>query len=203
MQLLCLRQVADGYVAGPGSPAGVQVLIGECGEQGRDLGDRDPFSWLCQLAEQRIIDAHRKLVAAQKRSADREVQGPAHGADTQRGGFIDLIVASMTTPSGALSRDQREFRLLEALKNLPEESQTAAATPLRRGPPVEGNRQSARADRRRDAGAAHPLPGPAPGIAATRQRFRQLHQSEGRGLSQSHRNVDSLYPLPPALFPRR
>ncbi len=90
-----------------------------------DLGDRDPFSWLCQLAEQRIIDAHRKLVAAQKRSADREVQGPAHGVDTQRGGFIDLIVASMTTPSGALSRDQREFRLLEALKNLPEESQTA------------------------------------------------------------------------------
>ncbi len=90
-----------------------------------ELGDRDPFSWLCQLAEQRIIDAHRKLVAAQKRSADREEQGPAHGADTQRGGFIDLIVASMTTPSGALSRDQREFRLLEALKNLPEESQTA------------------------------------------------------------------------------
>jgi RNA polymerase sigma-70 factor (ECF subfamily) len=90
-----------------------------------DLGDRDPFSWLCQLAEQRIIDAHRKLVAAQKRSADREAQGPAHGADTQRGGFIDLIVASMTTPSGALSRDQREFRLLEALKNLPEESQKA------------------------------------------------------------------------------
>src|SRR5580692_9792841 len=56
---------------------------------GFDLGDRDPFSWLCQLSEQRIIDAHRKLVAAQKRSADREVQGPAHGNDTQRGGFID------------------------------------------------------------------------------------------------------------------
>ena len=53
---------------------------------------------------------------------------PPHGADTQRGGFIDLIVASMTTPSGALSRDQREFRLLEALKNLPEESQTGPAT---------------------------------------------------------------------------
>src|ERR1700719_1313111 len=37
-----------------------------------DLGDRDPFGWLCQLAERRIIDAHRKLVAAQKRSAERE-----------------------------------------------------------------------------------------------------------------------------------
>jgi RNA polymerase sigma-70 factor, ECF subfamily len=90
-----------------------------------DLGDRDPFSWLCQLAEHRIIDAHRKLVAAQKRSADREIQGSPQSADTQRGGFIDLIVASMTTPSGALSRDQREFRLMEALKSLPEESQKA------------------------------------------------------------------------------
>jgi RNA polymerase sigma-70 factor, ECF subfamily len=90
-----------------------------------DLGDRDPFSWLCQLAEHKIIDAHRKLVAAQKRSADREMQAPATGAETQRGGFIDLLVVSMTTPSGALSRDQREFRLAEALKNLPEESQQA------------------------------------------------------------------------------
>ncbi|HUE14478.1 MAG TPA: sigma-70 family RNA polymerase sigma factor [Planctomycetaceae bacterium] len=90
-----------------------------------DLGDRDPFSWLCQLAEHRIIDAHRKLVAAQKRSADREVHGASGDSDTQRGGFINLIVASMTTPSGALSRDQREYRLLEALKNLSEESQKA------------------------------------------------------------------------------
>ncbi len=31
----------------------------------------------------------------------------------------------MTTPSGALSRDQREFRLMEVLKSLPEESQKA------------------------------------------------------------------------------
>jgi len=92
-----------------------------------DLGDRDPFSWLCQLAEHRIIDAHRKLVAAQKRSADREVaaEGGGGGADTQKGGFFDLLVASMTTPSGAFSRNQRELRLKDALKNLPEESQKA------------------------------------------------------------------------------
>src|SRR5580700_12185059 len=90
-----------------------------------ELGDRDPFSWLCQLAEHRIIDAHRKLVAAQKRSADREQQSPASSTETQRGGFIDMLVVSMTTPSGALSRDQREFRLQQALQNLPEESQQA------------------------------------------------------------------------------
>ena len=90
-----------------------------------DLSERDPFGWLCQLAEHRIIDAHRKLVAAQKRSAEREMGGHAGPVNSERGGFIDLIVASMTTPSGALTRDQREFRLLEALKNLPAESQTA------------------------------------------------------------------------------
>jgi len=92
-----------------------------------DLGDRDPFSWLCQLAEHRIIDAHRKLVAAQKRSADREgaAEGGGGGTDTQKGGFFDLLVASMTTPSGAFSRNQRELRLKDALKNLPEESQKA------------------------------------------------------------------------------
>ena len=46
-----------------------------------ELGDRDPFSWLCQLAEHKIIDAHRKLVAAQKRSADREQPTPASGTE--------------------------------------------------------------------------------------------------------------------------
>jgi RNA polymerase sigma-70 factor, ECF subfamily len=90
-----------------------------------DLTDRDPFGWLCQLAERRIIDAHRKFVAAQKRSSDREIPAGGVGDDTQKGGFIDMLVASMTTPSGAFSRDQREFRLVEALKSLPEESQSA------------------------------------------------------------------------------
>src|ERR1700722_10453663 len=37
-----------------------------------DLSQRDPFSWLCQIAEQRIIDLHRKFFASQKRDAGRE-----------------------------------------------------------------------------------------------------------------------------------
>jgi RNA polymerase sigma-70 factor, ECF subfamily len=91
-----------------------------------ELADRDPFSWLCQLAEHRIIDAHRKLVAAQKRSSDREVSaGPASDSESVQGGFIDLLVVSMTSPSGALFRNQRALRLQEALKNLSEESQEA------------------------------------------------------------------------------
>ena len=38
-----------------------------------DLADREIFSWLCHLTEQRIVDAHRRFFAAQKRDAGREV----------------------------------------------------------------------------------------------------------------------------------
>src|SRR2546423_15162621 len=35
-----------------------------------ELGDRDPFSWLCQIAERRIIDFDRRF-CSQKRDAAR------------------------------------------------------------------------------------------------------------------------------------
>jgi RNA polymerase sigma-70 factor (ECF subfamily) len=89
-----------------------------------ELGDRDPFSWLCQLAERRIIDAHRRLFGAQKRSAEKEV-GIHSASDSDSKGFIDVLVASMTSPSKAFSRGQREFHLLQALEALPEESRVA------------------------------------------------------------------------------
>jgi RNA polymerase sigma-70 factor, ECF subfamily len=90
-----------------------------------DLSERDPFSWLCQLAERRIIDTHRKYVGAQKRSAKKEVALGAPGGDNDKGGLIDILVASMTSPSKAFSRGQREFRMLEALEELPEEGRIA------------------------------------------------------------------------------
>jgi RNA polymerase sigma-70 factor (ECF subfamily) len=86
--------------------------------------NRDPFGWLCQLAERRIIDAHRRHIGAQKRSADREVAISAPAGEAQ-GGLIDLLVASMTSPSRAFSRGQKEFFLLEALESLPDESREA------------------------------------------------------------------------------
>jgi RNA polymerase sigma-70 factor (ECF subfamily) len=88
-----------------------------------DLVGRDPFAWLCQIAEQRIIDAHRKFYGAQKRAADREVglDAPAGGAGAgSAAGIIDLLVVSMTSPSQALSRDQRAFRVAQALAALPD-----------------------------------------------------------------------------------
>jgi len=91
-----------------------------------ELGDRDPFSWLCQIAERRIIDLHRRFFGAKKRDAAREVSlGSSSGSDTQPAGLINLLVASLTTPSQAFSRSAREARLLEALDKLPEEQRTA------------------------------------------------------------------------------
>jgi RNA polymerase sigma-70 factor (ECF subfamily) len=90
-----------------------------------DLGDRDPFGWLCQIAERRIIDAHRRYFGAQKRAGNREVRLNAPVDDSQHAGLIDLLVASMTTASQAFSRDQRQHLLFEALAKLPAEQRDA------------------------------------------------------------------------------
>lgn len=78
-----------------------------------------PFAWLCQVAERRIVDLHRKLIVAQKRSAEREValDAPA-GGDA---GLLNYLAASMTTASQAFSREVREARLRAGLAQLPPE----------------------------------------------------------------------------------
>ncbi len=85
------------------------------------VAGRDPFRLLCQLAEQRIIDAHRHHVGAQKRSAAREVSMDAPVAGGDGFGFINMLVASITSPSQAFSRDQKEFRLQQAIAELNDE----------------------------------------------------------------------------------
>ncbi len=92
---------------------------------GTDFGERSVFSWLCQIAERRIIDAHRRFFAAQKRDAGREVALGTPGGDTQHAAIIDLLVASMTTPTQAFSRNMKEVQLLQALDTLPEDQREA------------------------------------------------------------------------------
>jgi RNA polymerase sigma-70 factor (ECF subfamily) len=89
-----------------------------------DLSERDPFSWLCQVADRRIKDAAR-FFDAQKRDAAREVPLGAGGGSTGQPGLINMLVASLTTPSQAFSRNAREMRLLEALAQLPEDQREA------------------------------------------------------------------------------
>jgi RNA polymerase sigma-70 factor, ECF subfamily len=90
-----------------------------------DFSQRDPFSWLCQMAEHRVIDAHRHFFGAAKRDAGREVPIAGNSADSQQAGIIDLLVASMTTASKVVSRNAREAKLYEALAQLPEEQRDA------------------------------------------------------------------------------
>jgi RNA polymerase sigma-70 factor, ECF subfamily len=79
----------------------------------------DPFGWLCRLAEQCIVDGHRHF-AAGKRAAAREQAGNApvgeDGLD-----LVALLAASMTTPTQAVVRNERQRRLDEALAALPDE----------------------------------------------------------------------------------
>ena len=126
-----------------------------------ELGDREVFSWLCQLAERRIIDAHRRFFAAQKRDAGREVPLGTPGGDTQHAAIIDLLVASMTTPTQALSRNMKEVRLLEALATLPEDQREALRLRYLEGLPSKGHRRPAGQKRRFGAGDADAGPGPA------------------------------------------
>ncbi len=87
---------------------------------------RDPFGWLCQIAERRIIDAHRRFFGAQKRDAGREVPlGSPGGDNSQQADIIDMLVASMTTATQALSRKGHEIQLLQALATLPEDQREA------------------------------------------------------------------------------
>ena len=84
-----------------------------------DIGDRDPFGWLCQLADRRIVDSHRRF-ASQKRAVSREVAIDANAPNSSQGGIVNLLVASITSPSQAFSRNQREFQLMAALEQLDE-----------------------------------------------------------------------------------
>jgi RNA polymerase sigma-70 factor (ECF subfamily) len=90
-----------------------------------ELGDRDPFSWLCQIAEHKVIDTARRFFGTQKRDAGREVPLAAPAGGETHAGLVNLLVASMTTPSQAFSRNVREARLLESLEKLPAEQQAA------------------------------------------------------------------------------
>ncbi|MGE0374821.1 MAG: sigma-70 family RNA polymerase sigma factor [Planctomycetaceae bacterium] len=90
-----------------------------------EMGDRDPFGWLCQQAERRIIDIHRHHFGAQKRAAHGEVGLHAPAAGREEGQIGDLVAASMTSPSSAFSRQQKEFHMLEALRSLPDDAREA------------------------------------------------------------------------------
>jgi RNA polymerase sigma-70 factor (subfamily 1) len=86
-----------------------------------DLSDRDPFGWLCQIAEQRIIDAVRKARAG-KRDTGREVGLNSPAGDSGHE-WMSILAASITTPSHAATRGERLAALQKAIGALPPDVQ--------------------------------------------------------------------------------
>jgi RNA polymerase sigma-70 factor, ECF subfamily len=88
-----------------------------------DLSTRDPFGWLCHLAEQCIVDDHRHF-AAGKRASGREVPGNVRVGDGSQD-LVALLAASLTSPSMAVVRNERQRRLMDVVATLPEEHREA------------------------------------------------------------------------------
>lgn len=92
-----------------------------------DFQGQDPLGWLYQVMDRQIVDLHRFHFRAEKRNAAREVSvdQPAASGDAEHKGFADLLVASMTSPSAAVSRDLRLVKVYQALENLSEDMKQA------------------------------------------------------------------------------
>lgn len=90
-----------------------------------DFQKIDMFSWICQQCQRRIIDAHRHFFEAKKRDAGKEIGlNHAQPGKTAEGGLGNLIAASITSPSAAFSKQQKEFQLQQMIGQLSEDAQT-------------------------------------------------------------------------------
>jgi RNA polymerase sigma-70 factor (ECF subfamily) len=90
------------------------------------LDQYSPMQWLQQIARRRVADAHRFHFGAQRRDAGRQksLHGGS-GGDASAMGIEQWLVASMTSPSAAVSRDVRMDRMTSAISELGKEQQDA------------------------------------------------------------------------------
>lgn len=96
--------------------------------EGANFPTGNPMTWFLQILDHQIVDAYRYHFAAQKRDASREVSGslPSNASSGDLSPeWIDLLVASMTSPSQAFSRHVKLNRMHQALENLPPEAKQA------------------------------------------------------------------------------
>ena len=79
-------------------------------------------AWLDRLARRRVVDAHREHFGAAKRSQQRNQIFSQMGGDGLEGGhFEQMLIASITSPSLAASRNFKLAQLQTALGKLPSE----------------------------------------------------------------------------------
>ena len=94
----------------------LQEAFLEAGKRlGAFRGDDKPFLvWIRLITQQTMIDLHRKHLGAKMRSAGREVLAPASGA------ISGFFVGTMTSPSGAVMREELRARVEAALASMDE-----------------------------------------------------------------------------------
>lgn len=78
-----------------------------------------PFLWLRQIAEQTLIDLHRRHLGAERRSVTKEFYlSGAPGPQTTSLALADLLAADDPSPSGAAMREERRTQLNAALDQM-------------------------------------------------------------------------------------
>lgn len=89
------------------------------------LDQYEPMQWLQELSRRRVVDAHRFHFNAQRRDAGRQQSIHTSGdSDGSAVGLENLLSASMTSASAAMSRDNRLVRVQQAIEELSEEQKT-------------------------------------------------------------------------------
>jgi RNA polymerase sigma-70 factor (ECF subfamily) len=113
----------DPRIAGRVDPSDVvqDTLVEASGRLDKYLVERPLpyFAWLRQLAGERIIDAHRRHVGAQRRSIlrERHVVGIPDKSAVE---LVSRLFADESSPSDRLARKERDQRIMEALASLKE-----------------------------------------------------------------------------------
>ena len=89
------------------------------------LGEYEPMQWLQQIARRRVVDAHRFHFDAKRRDAGKQqsIHAPSTGSGEM--GLEQLLAASMTTPSAAMSQNNRLSRMHIAIEQLSDEQKSA------------------------------------------------------------------------------
>ena len=77
------------------------------------------FAWLRQIAWERLIKLHRHHLRAQRRSVTREARGPEVQREESELRLSQAVVASGTSPSQKLMREESRLQILEALAQVP------------------------------------------------------------------------------------
>jgi len=116
-QMVAVRM--DARIAARIDPSDVvQEALGDAARHLDDYLKARPlpfYLWLRRLTWERLVEAQRRHILARRRSVNREERQDLSLAETSAAALADRLLASGTSPSGRLIRDEQRQRVLDAL----------------------------------------------------------------------------------------